>query len=383
MNSPGTQAFDQQIQTHPETYQPQTVEQPEGSAHIAHEFMTVEQASAIVAKAAGGKIDYQMLAGFNNYPPAWGVSDETSETTEAVPYYDNQIARQGLDTFLRMFSDEFTQKAGVTPIPEEVDLSAFGNMEGLMQMSVESGYQRVDEGDQNLLPDMSYQTPRQRGDANDPAMTRSAFLHFGLLYYSPKDPRLNSPELTERVRLYLNPTIEHTAEAAAILCQGFIDSEGYMPTGKFMEDATSWRVEERDDRLLFWLRTPKELTTILKLTQKLQSDRPEFFADQNPIMLGEPIIVGGVELPTARLAQQLHSQDGEPTSFNNVSVQPIQQALQAALHDKEPGTDEDSMAADFLTALRASAPAYGRHPESFAFNADQDLAVIDQALAAV
>ncbi len=64
---------------------------------------------------------------------------------------------------MRVFADEFSDKVGISQMPDGYDLTRFGDMTGFMDITKEAGCRRVHGVSEGLIPQLHYQRPRQRG----------------------------------------------------------------------------------------------------------------------------------------------------------------------------------------------------------------------------
>lgn len=233
------------------------------------------------------------------------------------------------------------------------------------------------------MPRLQYQTPRKRNNEPCTKPPKSTFLHFGLYSDNSESLVKLSPDFDGEIRLYINPPVEDTPEVAALLCKGFIREHGYMPTGKFREDVTSSWVEERNDRLLFWLKSPQELTTVLRSIYSMQQANPNLFKNRQPIVLGDPVMLKGKELTGVRIAQEPHQNAADRVSFSEHCRVLLNLTINEVFQGKLPShpLTEESIN-KFVGTLRGNASDFRRNPASFSFNEKQDMRIINSAIKA-
>jgi hypothetical protein len=166
----------------------------------------------------------------------------------------------------------------------------------------------------------------------------------------------------------------------------FLGNLGYVPRGKLYEDTGRNKPRIRDDRAVLWLSSPAAISVALKCIGEIDNENPEIFAGRSSIMLGEKVTVDGRELPTVRIAQEPSPHiTGE--SFTDSRVAILNKALGIVFKDMKLADlrDLDPQAANehvpkLVHAIQGISRSYDIHPSSFAFNADQNLAIITQAI---
>lgn len=222
-----------------------------------------------------------------------------------------------------------------------------------------------------LVPWLAYQ--RGFGRIDDDMFSRKAtFLHFGTQSKTENDPRFSGS-----VRVFMNPTIKDTPRAVTSIARAFFNKLGYLPSGKFMEDVTASRVQERADRVIFWAHNPDELAVIIGAAKHLHEQDQTIFENRTSLLLGTPVVTNQGELPTVRIAQDPESPN---ISFNSSRLVPINASL-ASLANEGTFSSDTARRDEFLRHLTKSGIDYGTHPTDLNFNASQDMAVIYRALA--
>lgn len=352
---------------------------------VSGDFLPQTQLATLIEMfAKPGPMLYDDLITSDYYPPFW--DDDTSGRTETSPerIHNHEVALNGLQRFMQVFTHEFAQQAGVSAPHDGTDLIGFGDANGLIDIMQETGSDRIADANEAHIPLIAYQTPRSRSDyvGETQFRQRASFLHFGVPDSDMHNPGQDEPGFTNAVRAYLNPRIEDTPEVAAYMCEGFIAAQGYMPRGKFLEDATSRQVDDRTDRLIFWAKNPWELTVITGLARTLSARNPEIFEGRQSMILGEAVYIDDEEVPTLRLAQEPRQYSGDRVSFNSESLDILRTAWSNARQaEPELSLDNPRFSSHFKQVLVAVATGNDRNPASFAFNKAQDLGVINDAIA--
>ena len=369
---------------------------------IEASFLTQDVATALLetGKQAGGQITYDKIVGYDHdqywtpsqvdtsyiiRPRGEALVDEPDRIEEL------QQAKDGLAIFLGVMLDAHAKGADPSAAlfdrnwlkESSLDSSRKARLVVYKQFGnqIEKSWQLADGTSLPLVPYLGYQnggkpkTPEEIPGARE----KGDFLHFGTL-----SKEVNSDDFVGSVRMYLNPKLEHTALAAGLLASDFYNRMGYVPRGKFVEDVTAQKSEDRKDRLIFWTHSPEELTTLTKGIKRLSEERPELFEGRSAMALGKPVAIDGRELPTLRLTQDPPTVSGETVSqpsFNSSRLPLINKALAGVLNDGVSRTETEQVNS-FIASLQDASLTAGINVRDFNFNAEQDMGVVEAALAA-
>lgn len=211
--------------------------------------------------------------------------------------------------------------------------------------------------------------------------TGGDWLHFGA--DKPIDPLFS-----ERVRVYFNPGTALAGQVAAEVAKGFREHFGYVPRGKIWDCSASSHPSRRHDSGLFWAHSPEELTFIVSKLDEVSKVHPEWFGvktEKPSVLLGEKIAI-----PTVSIAQEpsreMKDRDMD-VSYNTSRESMLGQALGKVLNakydvqEKILRSDLPALAEEFSRELKLVAAEQGANEASFAFNADQDMDIIAEAVA--
>lgn len=364
-------------------------------------FLNPEVAAELlqIGQTSGGQITYDQIVGYGHdqywVPSQLDTSYMIRPRNEVKVEQPDRVAelkqaKDGLSVFLGVMVDAHAK--GGDPNAAPLDLAWFKEPDEasvrksrivvykLFGNRMERSWMNEDSETMPLVPYLGYQNgkPFSVGTDTLPGVHKqSDFLHFGT-----QSKEVNKDGFDGSVRVYLNPKIEQTGLAAGLLAADFEQRMGYIPRGKFVEDATAEKSEDRKDRLIFWTHSPEELTTLMSGIKSLAEERPDIFEGREGMALGTPAVINGVEVPTVRLAQDPSSTAGEvieTPSFNSSRLPLINKALSAVLGS---GLSQVELESSFTAELQAVSKKAGVNVRDFNFNASQDLSVIDAAIAA-
>lgn len=321
-----------------------------------------------------GNLYYDTFIGTTAYPSRW------DSLAAAENGYNLTAARRGLGIFMASIVRELSRQLNIEPLAHPEQAAQLAWSRNFVFNVLQNGQFRspITPSPEDDYPWLQYQTPAHYGNrpGDEPRLaSKPSFLHFGSL--KDKNGVRCTSQLAAPIRLYLNPHVNDTAEVAAELCEGFIAERGFLPRGKFMEDATAVEVEERRDRLLFWLGDPQDLSVMTRLIANLQYQRPKTFKERPALPIGEPVYVNGRELATVRIAQSPINRQ----SFTTMQLRYLQLAVKEVftLYDN-PRQATDAQVEQFIAAAKKHATQAGWHADRPAFLACQDMSVIDNAL---
>lgn len=373
-------------------------------------FLTVGAVSSILEKASTGKISYEDLIGVNPYsltdpwlpdynhddgiirpkgyaaPPPMAEADiEQAKKADAEHL---QAAQQGFGEFLKVMVAAYDRNgSSVAKLPDgsnagDADLTTVGEARSVVYELFHNKFEakwKAKNEDLPLVPWLAYQNgkPHVAGTQLPGRVRQPDFLHFGTA-----SKEQNHDGFTESVRVYMNPKVEQTAHAVALVCERFFEQHGYIPRGKFVEDATATDYQDRLDRAIFWTHSPEELTELLGIVQDVTSKHPELFDGREPLPLGMPVVVDGRELPTIRLTQEVKP-GGHHQSFNSSRDALLSEAVARTFSAGVPEhlTDEDISA--YTKTLQELAPQAGFNKQDFSFNDNQDMSIVYDVLSRV
>jgi len=328
-------------------------------------LMTPDQVDFVMPYTRGrGGLDYHDMIGLNVYKEiasTWGEQEQT-------------VAQTNVGEFGRFMLGVLAEPIGYDGPGKDYEYGRPENFRKLVQFWARMRKEFAAEHDPSLIPVLEYQSVDNKDLGDRPIST---FLHFGS--ESTLDSRLDAP-----IRMFVNPTPQQTPLVAMGLSAIFGDKFGRVPYGKFHEDSTARGPSTRRDRLVLWLNSPEELTTAVHAVKLVTSQRPNDFAGREPILLGRAVVIDGKELPTVRIAQDpspsVYEKVGGPVSFNQLRVgflKEIIKDIQDRGHAESPNLDQE-----IAETAQRMAPEWGINPDDIGFNRNQDLSVIDQAIAA-
>lgn len=114
--------------------------------------------------------------------------------------------------------------------------------------------------------------------------------------------------------------------------------KGYEPWGKVWDESKNERpLQEREERIIFWVNTETQLKTVLDSLREIQKENPELFNEQPPILTEK------TDIPGVGIAEEAKKDLGD--SFNSLRSALLGEAWDRLL-DKVMGQNKGEVAVE-------------------------------------